>query len=177
MFHSRKILKVGHPLLRIPAKALSKSDLESPETLDCLTKLKRNLQKDIIGMSAPQVGYSLRILGYSIPKGLQKHYNLENEIPLTFLINPIITGKGKSLVAYESCSSVPDFNGLVKRFDNIAVEAWDAFGKELKFEASGILSRVIQHEVDHLDGIMYTEKMIKKSFRHDSYVDKYEYSS
>ena len=163
-------------MLRIPTKPLSLSDLESPETLDCLVQLRKGLKGDIIGLSAPQVGYSLRILGYSIPKSLIKLYNLDEEIPTTFLINPIVKNQSKAVTAYESCASIPNFNALVKRYNNISVEALDPFGKEIKLEASGILARIIQHEVDHLDGILYTERMIQKSFRHDSYVDKYEYS-
>ena len=177
MFSQVKILKAGHPLLRIPSKYLSKSDLETPETLECLSLLRKGLKiNDLIGLSAPQIGFSLRILGYSVPKNLCKMFNLDHEILPTFLINPVIHPQGnKTTVTYESCSSVPSFNALVKRSENIIVQAWDPFGKELNFKASGILSRIIQHEIDHLDGILFTEKMITKSFRHDSYVDKYEY--
>jgi peptide deformylase len=147
-FLSTKILRAGHPLLRIPSKSLSKSDLSSPETLDCLQLLRKNLSNDIIGLSAPQVGYSLRILGYHIPAKVLKEYNLNQAIPATFLINPTYTPIGsKTSINYESCASVPTFNALVKRYDRIKIESWDAYGSPLNFEASGILSRIIQHEV------------------------------
>jgi peptide deformylase len=179
MFSSfqKKILKAGHPLLRIPCAPLTKSDLSSPETLNCLSLLKRNLQNDIIGLSAPQVGYSLRILGYRLPSNLLKEYNLACEIPTTFLINPTYLGIGSTKsIKYESCSSVPGFNALVSRYERIQVQSWDAYGSSLDFEASGILSRIIQHEVDHLEGVLYTERMINKSLRHDSYIDEYEFA-
>ena len=78
-------------------------------------------------------------------------------------------------VEYESCESIPGYNALVQRANAIRISGWNEHGQDLVLNATGLLSRIIQHEIDHLDGILFTEKMIPKSFRKDEYIDVYEY--
>jgi peptide deformylase len=102
-----------------------------------------------IGIAAPQVGKSLRIV----------IINTEDE-PM-ILINPVIVSHSwRKVIDEEGCLSVPGKFGLIKRPVNVKVETLDENGKFIKFKAKGLFARVIQHELDHLDGILFIDKVI-----------------
>ena len=95
--------------------------------------------------------------------------------PLTYLINPSLTKIGNdSQVDYESCESIPGYSALVRRASQVKVTGWNEMGTPVSMQASGLLARLLQHEVDHLNGILYIDKMEPNSFRHDSYIDVYD---
>lgn len=133
----------------------------------------------VIGLSAPQLGYSLQIIAFQIKdKQLIKEQKLKHDIPLTFLINPKIEVlKMAETEEFEFCESLPDYSALVRRPSMIKVEAIGIDGQHLSQIFNGLVSRIIQHEVDHLNGILYTDKMVSKSLRHDCYVGKFGYNS
>jgi peptide deformylase len=131
----------------------------------------------IVGLAAPQVGHSLRIIAYKLTdRTFLKEKGIPSQIPLTFLVNPSIkvTDDSKWVSEYESCESLPNYNTLVKRQSKVIVTGLDSEGKDVKFRAAGFLARLIQHEVDHLDGITLVDRMEPKSLRHDNYVGRFE---
>jgi peptide deformylase len=110
------------------------------------------IQEDGIGIAAPQVGESIRLVIIN-----------QKDKPL-IMINPrIITKSIRTEIAEEGCLSVPGVFGMVKRAKKIKATALDASGKQYVLKAEGLLARVIQHEVDHLNGILFIDKMIKKT--------------
>jgi peptide deformylase len=131
----------------------------------------------VVGLAAPQVGYPLRIIGYQIlDKQLIEENNLKEPIQPTFLINPemkILDGNSeKWKPEYEFCISVPTYSGLVKRAGHVQIKGYDLEGKVIEQEFKGFLARVIQHEIDHLDGMTFVDRMEPKSFRHGKvYID------
>jgi peptide deformylase len=108
-----------------------------------------------IGLAAPQIGKSIRLC----------IINLEHMgMPPFALVNPKISKKSwKKVEMEEGCLSIPGVFGMVKRPKKITVTAQNLEGEKIKFDADGLLSRVIQHEVDHLDGILFTTKMSKQT--------------
>ncbi len=108
--------------------------------------------KIAVGLSAPQVGILLRISLINL--------DLERKKPTIVLINPkIISLSGKKDKKKESCLSVPGYRGEVERRYKLEIEAKDRFSKSQKIKTEGFLARVIQHEIDHLDGILYIDRM------------------
>ena len=114
-----------------------------------------------VGLSAPQVGVFKRVITYEYnnPSG---NSEICPNIPLRALINPEITHLSKTTeVGEEGCLSFPDIYGDVRRSKKITVKALDIDGKHIEFEAKGLEARVIQHEVDHLDGILFVDRLGK----------------
>lgn len=155
---------VTHPndaMLRKPTTDIAVSDIQN----DTLQTLIDNMIDTMhsangIGIAAPQVDASLRVCIIN-KEAFPKHMELGgNRIDTDIaLINPYWerTSK-KSDVDVEGCLSIPGLQGRVKRWKNITVSAYDRDGNELEFEAKGYLARVIQHEVDHLEGILYIDR-------------------
>jgi peptide deformylase len=113
---------------------------------------------DGVGLAAPQVGESVRLV--VIECAANPRYPESPVIPLTVLINPIVRPVTlEKATGWEGCLSVPDLRGRVPRFREIAVEALDPEGRPLKFTAKDFMAVVIQHETDHLDGIVYLDRM------------------
>ena len=117
-----------------------------------IEKLAENMgetmyDKKGIGLAAPQVGYPLRLITYDIGVGL------------CILINPeIIKGEGK-IEAEEGCLSIPEVQLEILRYEVIKVSGINLYGKKVSFEAKDILARVIQHEIDHINGILISDKV------------------
>jgi peptide deformylase len=155
-----KVAKLGAKPLRIrsrdvDAKAVSRGDYEA-----FLTDLEHTMREyEGTGIAAPQVFTPLRIFLYEVnPETRQKK---EESVPLTALFNAMYepVGPGKEEDS-EGCLSVPFlWGGVVPRYETIRVRALDRSGKPVDFEASGYHARVLQHEIDHLDGIVYLDRM------------------
>jgi peptide deformylase len=138
------IYKDGHQILRKKAQPVIK-----------ITKKIEKLIKDMLetmydangaGLAAPQIGISMQLVVIDVGQG-----------PMV-LINPVIVkGSGKS-VDVEGCLSIPGLIGYVERFEQVTVEALDIKGRPYKVEGEGFLARALQHEIDHLQGILYTDK-------------------
>ena len=118
-----------------------------------------------IGLSAPQIGVLKRVIiaEYDNDHAHSAAHNKagkENHVPRTVLINPkIIWMSKKEVLDEEGCLSFPNIYGMVRRPERIRCQALDEKGKPIKFKASGLLARVIQHEVDHLDGVLFVDKL------------------
>ena len=139
------------PVLDQPAKEVSLEDIKKPQfqrlILDMVATM---IKKDGIGLAATQVGQNLRLCVINTQDG-----NL-------ILINPkIIKYSWKKQVSEEGCLSVPGVFGLVKRAWRIQIAALDSKGRKLNFKAEGLFARVVQHELDHLAGILFIKKAKK----------------
>ena len=127
-------------------------DVITDETITLLDNLYETMvANDGIGIAAPQVGQNKRVAIVEVDEGEKFE-----------LINPeIIDAKGES-IDVEGCLSIPHVYGTVKRFDEVTVRYYDREGEEIEVVAFGYLARAFQHEIDHLDGILFVEKMFEQ---------------
>jgi len=155
-----KILKIftnPHPVLRRKSAALKTEDLSRPEIKQLLLDMEETmLKKDGAGLAAPQIGQNIRIIV------------IRDEDKSIFLINPRLTKKSWAKeIEEEGCLSVLDekgeiIYGPVERYKKVNCLYWDTSGRTKKISAEKILARVIQHEIDHLDGILFIDKLSNK---------------
>jgi peptide deformylase len=146
-----KLVTIPNPILNKKTSLVKKFDQELSELVSDMIEACRHANG--IGLAAPQIGKSIRLCIINL-----EHMGL----PPFALINPKIVKKSwKKIEMEEGCLSIPGVFGMVKRPVKVTVEALNLHGEKNKFEADGMLSRVIQHEVDHLDGVLFTSKMSK----------------
>lgn len=153
------IITTPNKILETPAREITRAEISSPEIQTLITEMiPKMYESEGIGLAAPQVNHSIRvcIIGKEAIK-LDRKATLPHEDLV--LINPtwVKTSK-KTNNDQEGCLSIPGVYGTVKRYSAIHVEALDRHGNKLSFEARNFFARVIQHEVDHLDGILFTTK-------------------
>lgn len=150
------IVTVPNPVLKQRAKEVAKIDAKTVKIVDeMLATLEDNPRKGI-GLAAPQVGLSIRII---IVKSGRK-----NDGAVTYaLVNPEIIKKSpETEMEFEGCLSIPDTYGQVERSTKVVVKALNKGGKKITLRASNLFARVLQHEIDHLDGILMTDKIVGK---------------
>jgi peptide deformylase len=157
-----KIARMGHPVLRQRAEPVA--DPAAPEIRRLVADMWETLA-DIggIGLAAPQVHISQRVVIFFVPaeRALREK---EVEVPPTVLINPeIIPLSDETAEGWEACLSVPGLTGWVPRFERIRYRALTPLGQTIEREASGFHARVVQHECDHLDGMLYPMRMTDMS--------------
>ncbi len=122
-----------------------------------------------VGLAAPQIGIGLRVVIFGFENN--PRYPDASAVPESVLINPVITPLGDATEdGWEGCLSVPGMRGLVPRFRHIRYTGFDAAGNAIDVEASGFHARVVQHECDHLDGILYPQRM--RDFSQFGFVDE-----
>jgi peptide deformylase len=155
-----KIARMGHPVLK--ARAEPVSDPKSQEIQQLVRDMMETLE-DVggIGLAAPQVHVSRRVVIFYVPAERRAASGEPAEdIPLTVLINPEIEPLSEEKASgVEACLSVPGLAGAVPRFTHIRYRAFDLQGRMFEREAKGYHARVVQHECDHLDGILYPMRM------------------
>jgi peptide deformylase len=166
-----KVARMGHPVLRTRARAIDPKDIGSPriqKLIDDMFETMREYQG--VGLAAPQVHESLRLFVAGFTPG--EHDEEDNRMPLMALINPEITPAGDAVVEdWEGCLSIPDIRGRVPRARQIVVRAYDRRGKQIELKASGFTARVIQHETDHLDGVLFFDRM--RGFETLTFLDEF----
>jgi peptide deformylase len=143
-----KIITNPNPILRKKSKEIGKNKISSKEMKELYLDMgKLMLLKDGVGLAAPQIGKNIRLCVVNTKDGVQ------------CLINPKIIKKSWAKESgEEGCLSIPDVFGKVRRHKKITCEYIDKNKKIIKLDADGLLARVIQHEVDHLDGILFIDK-------------------
>ena len=153
----QEVIKMGHPTLLARAKEVE--NFATPELDSLLTDMKDTMAAlNGAGLAAPQIAISLRIVIFGVTSNL-RYPNVE-EVPETVLINPEISIIGTERdSAWEGCLSVPHMRGLVPRYTSIKYRGYDAQGNLIERQAHGFHARVVQHEVDHLDGILYPSRI------------------
>ena len=145
-----KILKFPNEELRTKAKPVNNINTDIKRLVKDMFNIMYD--NDGVGLAATQVGKHLRIFVVDISKDLNQ--------PLCF-INPQITTTEGEYTDEEGCLSVPEFTAQIKRFKTVTVTALDQQGKEFRLEATGLLAKCIQHETDHLNGILFIDYLSK----------------
>jgi peptide deformylase len=152
----RSVLKMGDSRLLRRAKPVDCFDTPALHAL--IRDMRDTMQAhEGVGLAAPQIGADLRVVIFEVDNSDDPE--LES-VPFTVLINPEVTATSETMQEdWEGCLSLPDMNGLVPRFTAIRYIGRDQFGSEIDRRASGFHARVVQHEIDHLDGILYPRRI------------------
>lgn len=152
----RDILKMGNPDL---LKVSEPIDFEKDDLKMLIEDMKETMNaNDGAGLAAPQIGVFKRLVIFGFDTN--DRYPEADSVPFTVLINPVITPMSDDKEnGWEGCLSVPGLRGVVPRFTHIKYEGYDADGKKFEREVEDFHARVVQHECDHLDGILYPMKI------------------
>ncbi len=147
------IVTFPEPSLRLKAKQVTKFDYELQTLVDSMFETMRDAPG--VGLAAPQIGQSLRLVVVEYTDDED-----ENARPKKYvLVNPEIVKRSEEMVTdIEGCLSLPGLAGTVERHEAVTIKAKNRFGKPLKIEAEGWLARIFQHEIDHLDGVLYIDR-------------------
>lgn len=152
----RKVLRMGDPLLYEKAKPVKVFD--TPELHALIQDMEDTMaHMNGAGLAAPQIGVSLRVVIFGQKEeSAFARYPDADHVPYTVLINPVIKTLGGELDdGWEGCLSVPGLRGVVPRFREIQYSGFDQFGIRIERRVADFHARVVQHECDHLDGILY----------------------
>lgn len=154
----RPVLRMGHPLLLQVARPVQHFD--TPELHALLQDMFDTMAaRNGAGLAAPQIGVSLRIVIFEVTNN--PRYPHVEPVSRTVLINPLITPLGPDLEeGWEGCLSVPGMRGWVPRFHRIRYTGVDEVGSPIDRTVEGFHARVVQHECDHLDGILYPRRIV-----------------
>lgn len=149
----KEVLRMGDA--RLLRRAEGVSALDTPELHELLADMRDTMQAlDGAGLAAPQIGVNLRVVIFGIE--FNPRYPDAEPVPQTVLINPVITLIGDEMEeGWEGCLSVPGMRGLVPRHTRLRYQGRDEYGAVIDRTVSGFHARVVQHECDHLDGILY----------------------
>ena len=154
-----KVACLGHPVLRCAADPVPPEALGTADTQRLIDDMIETMAEyDGVGLAAPQVHVSQRLVVYGV--AANPRYPDAPPIPLTVLVNPRITPVGDEQEQdWEGCLSIPDLRGRVPRWACLRVEAQGRDGETLRYTAEGFHARILQHELDHLDGKVYVDRM------------------
>ncbi|HEY3333466.1 MAG TPA: peptide deformylase [Capsulimonadaceae bacterium] len=144
------IVKYGDPVLRQVAKTVTTVPEDMPEFVDAMERIMN--EANGVGLAAPQLGLSIRVIVYDVGDGMRA------------IVNPkILKMSGEQMDPPEGCLSMPGLQGVVKRAEFVVVKGLDENGKPVRIRGEGYTARVIQHEVDHLDGILFIDRAEKET--------------
>ncbi len=168
-----KVARMGHPVLRTRARELDPADLRSPRLqrlIDDMIDTMREYQG--VGLAATQVHESVRLFVAAVGEGGEDPEPDGPPVPATVLLNPEITPLDDALEeGWEGCLSVPDVRGRVPRAQEIRLTGYDRHGDRLSLRATDFAARVLQHEADHLDGILFLDRM--RSFETLTFLEEF----
>ena len=162
-----KVARMGHPVLRARARTVDKAELKNAAVQTFIDSMMDTMYEYAgVGLAAPQVHEGLRIFVAMLdPDG-------RGEGDAVAFINPEITPVGDQLVeGWEGCLSIPEIRGRVPRAQHVKITALDRHGKRFDLELKDFPARVVQHETDHLDGVLFFDRM--KSFESLTYLEEY----
>jgi peptide deformylase len=184
------IVRLGHPALRSVARGLSSDQIGAPSFQDLVDDMIETMRAAHgVGLAAPQVGISLQVFVYEVmapeaapvaampadaaaPPAVQDNARPEG-IPLRVVVNPMLTPQGGELVDdWEGCLSIPDLRGLVPRHPAVRVRGVGRLGEPLDYVAAGFEARIVQHEFDHLNGVVFLDRM--RDLKALAYRDEWE---
>jgi len=160
------VRKYGDPVLRRRAKPV---EAVTPQIRNVIADMVDTMYDEVgLGLAAPQIGVSLRLMVVAGDEGREARA----------LINPVITEQGGDVTAEEGCLSIPGIFAPVKRAEWVRLEAQDPEGKPVAITARGLRARVFQHEMDHLDGVLFIDRLdpvtrdrIKRRIKKDGFVE------
>ena len=153
----REVLRMGHPVLRQRAKPVEK--FGTPELRQLVEDMKETMAaKNGAGLAAPQIGVGQRVVIFGVDRN--PRYPDAEEVPFTVLVNPRLVMLTRDIEEdWEGCLSVPGMRGVVPRYTKLRYTGFDPEGNPIERVAEGFHARVVQHECDHLDGILYPQRM------------------
>lgn len=162
-----KVARMGHPVLRTKGRAIDKAELKSPALQQFIDDLVDTMYEySGVGLAAPQVHESIRVFVAMLAA------DGDGEGDATIFVNPEILIVGDQTVeGWEGCLSIPDVRGRVPRAQHIKVSALDRTGKRFELDLSEFPARVVQHENDHLDGVLFFDRM--RSLETLTYLEEY----
>ncbi|MBS0654929.1 MAG: peptide deformylase [Verrucomicrobia bacterium] len=176
-----EIVEMGNPVLRQPARELSKEEILSPEIQQLIEMMKVTMGGTGVGLAAPQIGCPLQIA--VIEDRAEYHKALSPEIlkerervpvPLHVIINPKITLDESDMIEFfEGCLSVDNCMGVVSRARSVRVECLNEKAEPIVIEAKGWYARILQHEIDHLRGTLFLDRVNTKSLTSMENFDTY----
>src|SRR5262245_28774100 len=169
-----KVARMGHPVLRAKAKPVPPQAIASPAVQQLIDDMFETMAEYAgIGLAAPQVHESVRIFVAGVRESpVPPMLDADEDMPFIALINPEVTLVGPAVEeGWEGCLSIPDIRGRVPRAAQIQVRAYDRSGRKVELTASGLPARVIQHENDHLDGILFFDRMT--TYESLTFMDEY----
>ena len=164
-----KVARMGHPVLRAKARAIDRSDIKTATVQKLIDDMLDTMAEyHGVGLAAPQVHEGVRIFVASLDADEEADRQTEPRV----IINPEISVVGSDILEdWEGCLSIPDMRGRVPRAREIKVHALDRRGERIELSAHDFPARVIQHETDHLDGILFFDRM--SSFESLTFLDEY----
>jgi peptide deformylase len=152
----RPVLKMGEPLLRRVAAEVTRFDADLQELISDMDDTMRALSG--AGIAAPQIGVSARVVIFELKDN--PRYPHITPVPYTVLVNPLVTPlTAEQDEGWEGCLSVPGMRGLVPRYRRLRYRGFDQHGAPIDRTVEGFHARVVQHEVDHLDGILFPQRV------------------
>jgi peptide deformylase len=168
----QSVLQVGHPVLRQRARPLEVPEILS-DPIQQLIVLMHDTMREApgVGLAAPQIGISLQLAVLEdreeLLKSLDPNVLIERErrpVPFQVIINPTITLDHETVEFFEGCLSLSGFGALVPRARRVVVECLNERAEPVRIEASGWHARILQHEIDHLNGTVYIDRMRSRTF-------------
>lgn len=167
-----KIVQAGEAVLRTRARELSREEIRSPQIRQLIDWMRETMRDAPgVGLAAPQVGLPLQLAVIEDPAEVQRAIAPERlaerdrrPVPFHVIINPELTLDGQTAEFFEGCLSVAGFTALVPRALRARVECLDENGKPVRIAAAGWHARILQHEIDHLEGALYLDRMHSRSF-------------
>ncbi|KAK7261909.1 hypothetical protein RIF29_28233 [Crotalaria pallida] len=174
------IVKAGDPVLHNPANEVELDDIKSETVQNIIDDMITVMRKAPgVGLAAPQIGIPLKIIVLEDTKeyisyDTEEEVNAQDRKPFDLLVilNPKLKKKSnRTALFFEGCLSVDGFLAVVERHLDVEVEGFDRYGEPIKINASGWQARILQHECDHLDGTLYVDKMIPRTFRSSKNMD------
>jgi len=162
-----KVARMGHPVLREPARPLDKSHLKDPFLQKLIDDMFDTMHEyHGVGLAAPQVHEGIRLFVALLDE------DPDSKGEAMAIINPEITpNEPDTREGWEGCLSIPDIRGMVPRFTDITVAALDRHGKKIELKLKDFPARVVQHETDHLDGVLFFDRMT--SMQTLTYLEEY----
>jgi peptide deformylase len=153
----REVLKMGD--LRLLEKSQPVEAFGTPQLRELIADMRDTMAHlNGAGLAAPQIGVPLRVVIFGVTRN--PRYPDAEEVPDTVLVNPVITPSGAEMEEdWEGCLSVPGMRGVVPRFKTLRYQGFDESGNPIDRSVAGFHARVVQHECDHLDGILYPMRM------------------
>ncbi len=167
-----KVARMGHPVLRSRARALERAEVKTASIQKLIDDMIETMEEyQGIGLAGPQVHEGVRIF----IAGLQEDARSDDDDPAIVpvaIVNPEIVPIGSEMETdWEGCLSIPDIRGKVPRYKRVKVRALDREGTRMELQLSDFAARVVQHENDHLDGMLFFDRM--KAFETLTFLDEY----
>jgi peptide deformylase len=162
-----KVARMGHPVLRMRGRPLEKGDIRDPLFQKLIDDMIETMHEyNGVGLAGPQVHESVRMFVALLDE------DPDSKTEASVIINPEITPLSAAREeGWEGCLSIPDIRGMVPRFTDISVKALDRAGRSIELRLKNFTARVVQHETDHLDGVLFFDRMT--SMQSLTYLDEY----